>query len=257
MQLAADLVFDIGMHKGEDTRNYLMQGFRVVSVEANPVLAAANRKKFSKAIAQGRLEILNVGIAGKEGVLTFYRNHRLSEWSSFDKATGTRNNTAYDVVDVNCVTTEMLFAQYGVPFYMKVDIEGFDHYCLSAIDSKYKPRYVSCEAVHLAWLDVLKDKGYTKFKMIHQGNGFKPINLNQEAKKGFAKYLVVKNGLNLRLQKVIPFQYPFGSSGPFAEQTIGPWKTYEEVKDLYEGFYQNEKKTPLNLISWFDFHATY
>jgi len=36
----------------------------------------------------------------------------------------------------------MLFAKYGIPFYMKVDIEGFDHYCLSAITPKHKPKYV-------------------------------------------------------------------------------------------------------------------
>ncbi len=165
------------MHKGEDTRHYLSKGLKVVAVEANPVLAEENRKKFNKAIVEGHLQILNVGIADKGGVLKFYRNHRLSEWSSFDKATGTRNNTPYDVIDVECMTTESLFAKYGIPHYMKVDIEGFDHYCLSAIDPHQKPKYVSCEAIHLEWLDILRDKGYTKFKLLNQGNNFKPMNL--------------------------------------------------------------------------------
>lgn len=252
-----ELVLDIGMHKGEDTRSYLSKGFRVVAVEANPLLAEDNKRKFSKAIAEGQLEVLNVGIAGKEGVLKFYRNHRLSEWSSFDEATGTRNNTRYDVIDVNCITTEMLFAKYGIPYYMKVDIEGFDHYCLSAIDPHHKPRYVSCEAVHLEWLNILKNKGYTKFKLINQGNNFKPISLVQEGKGSFAKYLLVKNGIKLRLQKILQFKYPFGSSGPFGEETGGSWKSYEELKSLYSGFYHTDTKAPLNPISWFDFHATY
>ena len=36
-----DLVFDIGMNNGDDTAYYLHRGFRVVAVEADPILCAA------------------------------------------------------------------------------------------------------------------------------------------------------------------------------------------------------------------------
>ena len=32
------LIFDIGMYDGSDTRYYLNEGFRVLAIEANPVL---------------------------------------------------------------------------------------------------------------------------------------------------------------------------------------------------------------------------
>jgi len=36
----SDLVFDIGMHNGDDTAYYLARGYRVVAVEANPSMCA-------------------------------------------------------------------------------------------------------------------------------------------------------------------------------------------------------------------------
>jgi FkbM family methyltransferase len=258
MKISNDWIFDIGMHIGEDTRYYLKKGFKVLAVEANPMLAQENSKRFSKAIEAKQLVILNAGIADKEGVLPFYVNHRLSEWSSFDKATGTRNNTGYHVIDVPCVTTASLFEQYGVPYYLKVDIEGFDHYCLLDIsETGEKPKYVSCEAVHLEWLEILVSKGYTKFKLLNQANNFKPIDLGQESNPFFPRYEIIKNGIKLRLQKFISFKHMYGSSGPFGEDTAGEWLTAASVRELYRAFYQYDKKQPLSGASWFDFHATY
>ena len=49
-----DLIFDIGMHKGEDTEFYLKKGFRVVAIEADPDLANLCRKRFKEFIDKGR-----------------------------------------------------------------------------------------------------------------------------------------------------------------------------------------------------------
>ncbi len=255
--MISDLIYDIGMHTGQDTVYYLKKGYRVIAVEANPLLAEQNKKKFSKAIAAGRLTVLNFGVSDNEGLLPFYINKRLSEWSSFDKATGTRNNSTYEVAEVPCITTRQLFEQHGIPYYLKVDIEGFDHYCLLDIpDRGDKPSFVSCEAVYVEWLDTLYQKGYRKFKLLHQGYGFRPIDLRLESKSYFGRYQIIKNGIKLRLQKIIPFKHAYGSSGPFGNDTKGEWKSYEEIRDSYLAFYQYDKKTPLNPVSWFDFHAS-
>ena len=34
-----DLIFDVGLHHGDDAAYYLSKGFRVVGIEANPQLA--------------------------------------------------------------------------------------------------------------------------------------------------------------------------------------------------------------------------
>lgn len=249
------LIFDIGMHIGQDTKYYLREGFNVVAVDANPVLVENAKKKFSKYIASGQLKILNVGIADSDGVLPFYKNLRLSEWSSFNKSLGTRNGSPFEVVEIQCISIDKLFKEYGVPYYNKIDIEGNDFLCLLGISDEEKPKYVSCEAFELGWLDILLSKGYSKFKLISQLDNFTPINIKKELKKYYPFFKFIKNGIKLRVQKIIPLKHPYGSSGPFGEQTKGEWKSYEEIKKLYLEFNNNGK--PLNNVSWFDFHATY
>lgn len=256
MRFDNSLIYDIGFHNGDDTAHYLKKGFRVIAVEANPVLAENGKKRFAKAIAEEKLTLLNVGIADKEGILPFYRNHRLSVWSSFNKVQGTRNNTAYDIIDVRCITTKMLFQEYGIPYYLKVDIEGYDYYCINDIpEHKPQPAYVSCEADTIELLTTLKNKGYSKFKIINQANHFKPMNLAQEHSWFFAKYLFISTGVRMRLEKFSPVTYLHGSSGPFAENTFGEWKNYEETRNDYSALLNDEKYRTFNHVSWFDFHA--
>ncbi len=256
MQYNSNLIYDIGFHDGSDTAHYLKKGFSVIAVEANPILIEEAKKKFAKDIANRKLTLLNVGIADKERVLTFYRNHRLSVWSSFDKAQGTRENTPYDVIDIPCITTKSLFEKYGVPFYLKVDIEGYDYYCINDLpESKPKPAYVSCEAGNIDLLITLQNKGYSKFKIINQANRFKPMNLQQEFNPFFAKYLFFSTGIRMRLQKFFPVIYLHSSSGPFAEDTFGVWKNYEETFESFSALLNNEKYRTYNHTSWFDFHA--
>ena len=39
-------VFDLGMNNGDDTELYLRSGYKVVAVEANPILCASVAEKF-------------------------------------------------------------------------------------------------------------------------------------------------------------------------------------------------------------------
>jgi hypothetical protein len=64
----SDLIFDVGMHKGQDTAFYLAKGFRVVAIEANLSLVRWARFRFRREIKRGQLKILNIGVGEKEGV---------------------------------------------------------------------------------------------------------------------------------------------------------------------------------------------
>jgi len=65
------LIFDIGVGNGDDTAFYLAKGFRVVAVEANPVLVAAAKRRFDEDIQAGRLAIVEKAIATKPGRTSF------------------------------------------------------------------------------------------------------------------------------------------------------------------------------------------
>jgi FkbM family methyltransferase len=256
MGIQDNLIFDIGMHKGEDTAYYIKKGYNVLAVEANPALVNYCRQKFENEIKSDRLTIINAGIAEETGVLPFYINLYSSEWSSFDKAIGTRNNTKFEIINVPCIRTKSLFEEYGIPYYMKVDIEGYDFLSLNDIpDSNKKPQYVSCEANDAGWLDILNRKGYKRFKLINQANNFRPFNLRREKNSYYVIYRKIKHAINHKLRNVIKSKYSGGCSGPFGENTKGSWKTYEEIKRTYLDYNQGDLKIQVNNISWLDFHA--
>jgi FkbM family methyltransferase len=256
MAIARQTVFDIGMHTGQDTVHYLESGFKVVAVEANPLLVDDARVKFAKEISAGNLIVLNVGVSNRRGIMPFYINKRLSEWSSFDPDLGMRRGSDYEIMNIECVTTTDLLRDYGVPYYLKVDIEGYDFHVINDLPSDGpRPAYVSCEASEISLLDTLHEKGYRWFKLISQANNFNPLNIEQESKAYFPKFLHIRNGIQLRLQKIIKIKHPYSSSGPFGENTKGEWLGYDDARQTLLTFIRPEKGKPLNGISWFDIHA--
>ena len=100
------LIYDAGMNNGDDTAYYLSRGFRTVAIEANPELASQAKTRFAREIASGRLIILNVGIADREGELPFWiceTNHRSS---SFDRNYASWGNSPNHQIQVPCTRFE-------------------------------------------------------------------------------------------------------------------------------------------------------
>ena len=76
------LIFDIGAHKGEDTRFYLRKGFRVVAVEAYPHHAQHIQEQLADDILCGDLVVEQVGIGETRGLGKFFV-HETQRWSHF------------------------------------------------------------------------------------------------------------------------------------------------------------------------------
>jgi hypothetical protein len=55
------LIYDVGMHNGDDTAYYLAKGAHVVAIEANPTLCDSVIQKFETPITEGRLNIFKYG----------------------------------------------------------------------------------------------------------------------------------------------------------------------------------------------------
>jgi len=248
------LIFDIGFHKGEDTAHYLSKGYKVIAVDANPLLCREGAKLFEKEIKAGRLELLNIGIGEKDEPLDFYVNGQSTEWSSFVKEIGTRGSKGFEVVKVPCKPISWLLEQYGVPYYMKIDIEGCDEYCVGGIREQEKPLFISCEATEVALLDLMYSKGYRRFKCIDQSDKFEPLDNKAWESPLYRK---IKRGWGILTGRRIYPVYRTGSSGPFGNATKGSWKSYEQIREQYLYFHQdNPTGQPLDARCWFDFHAT-
>lgn len=241
-----DLIYDIGMHVGQDTEFYLKKGFRVVAVDANPLMIEEAEKKFSSYLESGQLKLLNLGVVEKptREKLTFYVNERCTEWSSFVPEIAGRDGGECRAIQVPCSTMEEIITEHGKPYYVKIDIEGFDHIAIAGLNkSCYKPLYVSVENGHMGMVNSLTKMGYTKFKYVQQNN-VAEIRLPFPPLEG----------------DYVEHTFPAGASGPFGEETTGEWKNADEIKQEIarvwdpEGFKKNpEHKDEID--GWFDLHA--
>src|SRR6266481_309562 len=173
-----NLIYDVGMHKGEDTGFYLRKGLQVVAIEANTEFCEECAQKFSAKIDSGQLRIINKAISNTVGTIDCFVNEAVSvwgtanlEWVKRNEARGTKSHP----VKVEATTMKEVLREFGTPYYMKIDIEGFDFLCLEGLlGMEEKPKYVSVESsatsirdtfLQLALLDRL---GYTKFKIVPQ-----------------------------------------------------------------------------------------
>jgi FkbM family methyltransferase len=287
-----DLIYDVGMNNGDDTAYYLHRGYRVVSIEADPSLVVQATERFARPIADGRLTILNVAIAEEAGELPFWICEANSTYSSLDRSAAVwdRTSTAQESlphhsVQVRSSRLDTILQEHGVPFYLKIDIEGHDHVCIEQLDPAGAPRYVSVEACGTAALERLRDAGYTHFKCISQ-HVFLPVELPpppaQERYQALARLLHDRNPLLRAVRRIGGWRpiyqrmeqirvgsrtiggWTFSgcSSGPFGEDLPGRWLSFEEMNDTYQHYAHLEAERGPSLFwnekpgsFWADFHA--
>ena len=109
------IVFDLGMHNGDDTAYYLSRGFDVVALDANPKLCEQAQTRFQTAIDEGRLRIFNAAIWDKNGETTFFVNLDNDHWSSLDINWATRDGSRYKEISIRCVTFSSMVDDFGAP----------------------------------------------------------------------------------------------------------------------------------------------
>lgn len=215
-----DLVFDIGMLRGEDTAYYLAKGYAVVGVEANPDLAEHCRRRF-----QGqRVTVIEGAIAeSEEPTISFFR-HPNAVWGTISADRAKRNLHAgkSEELTVPVIDLKALLADHGVPHYMKIDIEGAGLLCLRSLSAfSKKPAFLSIEASYdepeelAAEFDLLEELGYRRFSVVQQATV--PDSVVETATLG---------GESLR------YQFEADASGPFGED-LSTWVDRRRAEWLY------------------------
>jgi FkbM family methyltransferase len=137
------LVFDIGAHVGDRTACFRRLGARVVAVEPQPDCAALLRDEFS---SDAQALIIEAAVGAKQGRARLHRNEANPTVSTLSRdfiaaardADGWREQNWTDEIDVPVLTLDDLLAQHGVPSFIKIDIEGFEHEALKGL-SKAAP----------------------------------------------------------------------------------------------------------------------
>jgi FkbM family methyltransferase len=290
-----DLIFDVGMNNGDDTAHYLDKGYCVIAVEADPTLVEEGRLRFGDALRRGQLQIVNAAIGPREEAADFWICDQKREWNSFDRSVAARDGLPHHAIPVRCRTFRSLLDEYGTPFYLKIDIEGHDHYCVEALEPPDLPRYVSLELGPLETLFKLHELGYRGFKLITQNDHSQlqvnPLTLRAYVKRrlrsfppgyrltigtgrlaragaGFVRNMAALAGSARPAHTEPSFaagaavqlpahRFPFGSSGPFGEDTPGAWQDLEQTAFTWVAYQlgQSHYGSP-GLSVWHGLHAS-
>jgi FkbM family methyltransferase len=217
------LVFDVGMHRGEDTAHYLARGFRVVGVEANPALVRRLDERFSAQVRAGLVTIVPRALGAQRGTtrLAIPRDDDLDVLgtaSASHLARARRQGVAMDFVDVDVVTLVDLVRDFGTPWFVKIDIEGLDTEVVRSLRQlAVRPPRLSMESVvtgpnaslrgALRELRLLHELGYRRFKLVNQCR------------------LSELDGSVLRAEgQALVYEYERDASGPFGDDAPGPWR---------------------------------
>ncbi|MFZ5896082.1 MAG: FkbM family methyltransferase [Myxococcota bacterium] len=223
----SQLIYDLGLHLGEDSEFYLKKGFRVVGIDANPEMCAQAGARLASYVETGQLVIVNRAIAMQEGEVTFYRNQSQSEWGTIDATWAERNRrigTKSEEIRVQAVTLKRLVDEHGPPYFVKIDIEGLDLTALRSLTGAvHLPKYVSIESDKVSFsrlreeFDVFKKLGYDRFKIVPQHR------VPQQ-----------RPPYPAREGRYVEHEFELGSSGLFGEEAPGEWLTASQAIELYK-----------------------
>jgi len=244
--IRTDLIFDFGFHQGDDSDFYLRKGFRVVALEADPSLVEQGRARFADAIETGQLVLIHKAVGVEGGSTTFYIHPTKKDWSSCLREMAESDGSTAESITVQQTSLPELCVDYGVPRYLKVDIEGHDVFVAKQLSElNIKPTFVSFESGKKHYAELfcwLWAAGYHSFQLVNQANnmGRTPCATNTKV-EGRA------------------LQYSFSpySSGFFGEDLPEDrWLTLNEALTRHVKY--NEMKIADNQelgLGWLDLHA--
>ena len=217
-----DLIFDVGAHVGQDTVYYLKKGFRVVAVEADPELCSHLRRTFADALSHHRLAVVEAAISDRSGKGKFYKRGTSVFGTIVPDRVARDLRGRYEEIDVTFIAAADLFREHGMPYFMKVDIEGADRLCVEALRGfDQKPRYLSIEAEKdfdrfASDAELLAELGYSSFQLVRQDT-VPLMGVPTPSRAGLS----------------VAHRFKLGSAGPFGRDLPDAWISLDALLQQY------------------------
>lgn len=134
------LVFDIGANVGDLSAVFLDMGYQVVACEPDLVNFRILQARFSgdkritllqKAVAQHRGEALVYRSPAHGGSLSTLSDKRRQQLNGTEDEEGVISFESGNLVGL--ISLDDMIAAYGLPVYIKIDVEGFEQQVLSGL----------------------------------------------------------------------------------------------------------------------------
>jgi len=136
---AGDLVFDIGAHAGNRVRAFAALGCRVVALEPQPDFARLLRAMFARS---PQIVVVEAAVTDVSGLVSLFLSERRPTVTTL--ATGWRDARAGDPdfagvrwnrrIEIEATTLADLIERFGVPAFVKIDVEGSEAAVLARLD---------------------------------------------------------------------------------------------------------------------------
>ncbi len=133
---SGDLFFDIGAHLGDKSKQFLDKKLQAVMVEPLPKCVEELKLRFQN---EKNIKIIQKAVGKEAGNLNLEVNSKMPTTSTMAEhwKKGRFSNEKWDKkILVDVTTLDILIKEYGIPDYIKIDVEGFEFDVLQGLSKK-------------------------------------------------------------------------------------------------------------------------
>lgn len=145
-----DLVFNVGAHLGTRTQIFVDLGAKVVAIEPQPEMAKELRRIWYKGHPAG-VEIIEAAAGPESGAvaLLLCTDNQLATcapgWAESLRDRWPAEKWQRSIT-VRQITLDSVIMDYGIPQFMKIDVEGYEREVLQGLSPKFAPPCLCFEA---------------------------------------------------------------------------------------------------------------